>query len=130
MLQSQVKTSKDCADIFRQIWDTDSIEIYETAICIFLNRSNKTIGWLKISQGGISGTIMDTRLILATALKCLASGIILCHNHPSGNLQPSGTDESITNKIKTAGELLDIALIDHIILTADSYFSFIDNGNL
>lgn len=128
VLNAQIKQSKDAADIFRQIWDADSLEIFESVICIFLNRANKTIGWFKVSQGGLSGTVVDNRLILATALKGLAQGIILCHNHPSNNLNPSESDTRMTMKLKEACDLLDISLLDHIILTADSYFSYADSG--
>jgi DNA repair protein RadC len=86
-------------------------------ICIFLNRQNNTIGWFKVSQGGLSGTVIDIRLILATALNCLASAIILCHNHPSGNLHPSEADISMTKKLQEASKLMDIQVLDHIILT-------------
>ncbi|MHB8131104.1 MAG: JAB domain-containing protein [Mobilitalea sp.] len=127
-LKRQIKSSKDAEEIFRQIWDIDSLPIYESFIVIFLNRSNGTIGWIKLSQGGISGTVTDVRLILSTALKCLASGMIVCHNHPSGNLNPSESDNKITLKIKEGGNLLDIQLLDHIILTEDEYYSFADNG--
>lgn len=128
VLNTQIKQSKDAADIFRQVWDKDSLEIYESVICIFLSRANKTIGWLKVSQGGLSGTVVDNRLILATALKGLAQGMILCHNHPSGNTEPSEADTKMTRKLKESCELLDIALLDHIILTTDSYYSYADHG--
>ena len=125
----QIKKSKDAADMFSQLWDNDIIEITESAICIFLNRANNTIGWLKISQGGLSGTVIDVRLILSVALNCLASGILLCHNHPSGNIQPSESDIKLTTKIKEAGEIMDIQLIDHIILSPNNdYYSFADNA--
>jgi DNA repair protein RadC len=127
-LNIKITNSKDIADLFREVWDKDTLEIYETAMCIFLNRQNNTIGWFKISQGGLSGTIMDVRLILATALNCLASGLILCHNHPSSNLNPSEADIKMTEKIKQAGEIMDIQVLDHIILTEDSYYSFADSG--
>ncbi len=127
-LNVKITNSQDIADLFRKVWDTDTLEIYETAMCIFLNRQNNTIGWFKISQGGLSGTLMDVRLILATALNCLASSVILAHNHPSGNLNPSDADISMTEKIKKAAEIMDIAVLDHIILTEDGYYSLADNG--
>jgi DNA repair protein RadC len=130
VLNAVIRTSKDVADVMRQIWDKDSLEIYESVIVVFLNRANKTIGWMKVSQGGLSGTIVDNRLILATALKGLAQGIILAHNHPSGNLQPSEGDTRMTKKLKEACELLDIAFLDHLILTAEGYYSFTDNGEI
>jgi DNA repair protein RadC len=127
-LKAKIGNSNDAADIFRQVWDKDSLDIYESVIIIFLNRHNNTIGWYKASQGGLSGTIIDNRLILVTALNCLASGIIICHNHPSGNLQPSEADIKVTQKLKDATSLLDIRLLDHIILTEESYLSMADEG--
>ena len=95
-----------------------------------LNRSNRIIGKSKVSQGGVSGTVIDTKLIMKSAIENLASSIILCHNHPSGNLNPSGSDIDITNKIKTAADCLDMKLLDHIIVTDHSYYSFLDEGKL
>lgn len=88
------------------------------------------VGYSLISLGGISGTITDTRLIFSIGLQSLASSIILAHNHPSGNNEPSEADTRITRKFKEAGSYLDIQVLDHLILTQDSYYSFADNGNL
>jgi DNA repair protein RadC len=76
----------------------------------------------------LTGTVIDNRLILVTALNCLASGIIICHNHPSGNLQPSEQDIHVTKKLKSACDLLEIKILDHVILTDESHFSMADNG--
>ena len=127
-LNCKIKLSSDAADLFRKVWDVDTLPIYESMIAIFLNRQNNTIGWFKVSQVGLSGTLIDVRLILATALNCLASGIILCHNHPSGNLNPSEADISMTKKVKQSAEIMDISVLDHIILTEDGYYSMVDNG--
>ena len=129
VVKAQIKNSNDVAELFRSVWD-DTLEINESVICLFLNRNNATIGWFKVSQGGISSSIVDNRLILATALKCLASGIILCHNHPSGNTSPSDSDIMVTKKLKEAAELFDIHLLDHIILTDVSHYSLADNGEI
>ena len=83
---------------------------------------------MMISQGGLSGTIIDVRIILKMALEKLACSIILCHNHPSGNLIPSQADKDITNKIKEAGKFMDIPVLDHLIIGNDAYFSFADEG--
>jgi DNA repair protein RadC len=83
-----------------------------------------------ISSGGISGTVLDTRVIFQGALLANASSLIIFHNHPSSNLKPSKADKDITNKIKKAGELLDIILLDHLIITEHSYYSFADEGIL
>lgn len=97
---------------------------------LMLNRSNKVIGKNKVSQGGISGTVIDVRLILKSAIDHLASSIILCHNHPSGNKQPSEADNKITNKMSEAGRIMDIPVLDHIIVTDNAYFSYADEGML
>ena len=93
-----------------------------------LNRANKVISKHFVSKGGLSNTIVDVRLIMKNAVDDLASGIILAHNHPSGNLTPSESDKQITEKIKAAAQLFDITLLDHLIITDDNYFSFADNG--
>ena len=96
-----------------------------------MNRANTVLGIMKVSKGGISGTVTDVRLILQAAIKTNASGTIACHNHPSGNLQPGELDQAITQKIKDSALLMDIQLLDHIIICADEdYYSFIDNGSL
>lgn len=124
----KVSTSKDCADFFRQLWE--GIDIYESFFAVYLNQANNTIGWYKVSQGGITGTVADPRLIIKKALDILATGIVLCHNHPSGALRPSTADEQITKKIKEGCKYFDINLLDHIILTEDGYYSFCDEGIL
>ena len=113
---------------FRQLWE--GIDIYESFFAVYLNQSNNTIGWYKVSQGGITGTVADPRLILKKALDILATGIVICHNHPSGTLKPSLADEQITKKLKDGCSYFDIRLLDHIILTEDGYYSFMDEGIL
>ena len=95
---------------------------------IYLNRANKIIGFYKLSEGGLAGTVVDLRIAYSVALKCLASSIILCHNHPSGNCNPSESDINLTKKFKEAGVILEISVLDHIILTEDSCYSFADEG--
>jgi DNA repair protein RadC len=112
----QVKCSKDAYDIFMENWDLDSIEHIEEFKLMLLTRSNKVLGIASISKGGINGTVTDVRIILQYAIKANASGIIICHNHPSGNVQPSESDTKITQKIKDSGILMDIQLLDHLII--------------
>lgn len=96
---------------------------------LLLNRSNAVLGIFPVSKGGLSGTVTDVRLIYQAAIKANACGTIICHNHPSGNLNPSESDNKITQKIKEAGNLLDIQLLDHLIITTDGdYFSYADSG--
>lgn len=103
---------------------------YEEFWILLLNRGNKVITHQKISQGGIAGTIIDTRLIMKSAIDQLASSIILCHNHPSGNELPSGQDKNITQKLKEAGKVMDIPVLDHIIITDGTYYSFADEEEM
>ena len=123
----QIKCSKDVADIFHPLLSDLS---HEEFWILFLNRSNKVINRMKLSQGGISGTVTDVRMVMKKAIEYLASGIIVCHNHPSGNINPSDSDSKITQKIKEAGTLMDIQLLDHLIISDKDYYSFADNGLL
>ena len=126
-LDPQIKCSTDIYNIMRT--KLERLE-YEEFWILYLSRSNRIIYEECMSKGGVSGTITDIRLILKRALELLASGIILVHNHPSGNLRPSPDDDRITTKTKEAAKLLDINVLDHLIITPTSYFSYNDNGRL
>lgn len=126
----KITSSKDAADIARKIIDADLIEWKEEFILLCLNRANKLMGFYRVSSGGRTGTVADPKVIFTIALNSLATGIILIHNHPSGNLNPSGADNELTRKVQEAGQLLDITVMDHIILTTDSYYSYMDEGRL
>ncbi len=117
-------------DVYEILFPLISDLAHEEFWILLLNRSNKVIDKYRISQGGIAGTVIDVKIILKRAVEKLASSIILCHNHPSGNLTPSKADINITNKLREAAELMDIKLLDHIIIADNSYFSFIDEGVL
>ncbi|MGQ9620156.1 MAG: RadC family protein [Bacteroidales bacterium] len=124
---AQIKSSKDVFELTSPLLaDLQHEEFW----ILFLNRANRVIHRMKLSQGGISGTVTDVRIIMKKALEYLASGIIVCHNHPSGNLTPSDADTRITRKIKEAGALMDIQLLDHLIISEKEYYSFADNGLL
>ncbi|MBQ0786303.1 MAG: JAB domain-containing protein, partial [Oceanihabitans sp.] len=97
---------------------------------VYLNNSNKVIQKNQLSKGGITGTLVDVRLALKTALEVGATGIILAHNHPSGTLKPSEADKQLTKKLKIAAESLDIKVLDHLIITENAYFSFADESLL
>ena len=125
----RISNTSTAADFIRQFYG-DDIFIFESAFILLLNNSNNTIGFAKISQGGITGTVVDARLVAHYAVNSLATSVILAHNHPSGNLNPSESDRQLTNKIKEGLKLLDISLLDHIILTGASYTSFADSGLL
>lgn len=123
----KISNSKSSADFIRQFY-SDDIEVYESFFILLLSINNMTIGYAKISQGGTVGTIVDTKIIAKYAVDSLSPAIVLAHNHPSGNTNPSTKDMMITRKIKEAMELLDCKVVDHIILTKDSYYSFADKG--
>ena len=123
--------SLDAYNALTPFFPTSTIALQEQFVCMYLNRANLVIGVFPISKGGITGTVADIRLILSVALKIAATSIIIAHNHPSGNLQPSKADEQLTNKIMEASRYFDMILIDHIILSSESkYFSFMDEGML
>ncbi|TXK36449.1 JAB domain-containing protein [Pontibacter qinzhouensis] len=126
----QVTSSIDSAEVLRQSWDTGKLEFVEQFKVLLLNRANRVLGIYELSTGGVAGTIADPKLIFAAAIKACASAIILCHNHPSGNTKPSAADLQLTKKIKQGGELLDMAVLDHIILTSETYYSLADEGLL
>lgn len=125
--QQKIHTPQDAANFIRQFY-SDDIEIWESVFLLTLNRNNVTTGFAKISQGGTAGTVIDVKIIAKYAVDNLASGVILAHNHPSGNLTPSQQDIAITKKIKEGLKLLDIELCDHIILTATNHTSLQAEG--
>lgn len=125
----KIGSSKDAADYIRQFYNGD-IEIFESFFVLLLNRQNETIGYAKISQGGVTGTYVDTKIILKYVVDTFASGVIIAHNHPSGGLTPSAQDDLITSKLKSAITLLDSSLLDHVILTSNNYYSYADNGKI
>jgi DNA repair protein RadC len=126
----KITKSSDAYDILIDSWDDSKIEFVEQFKVILLNRANKVLGIYEVSTGGVSGTVADPKLIFAAAIKSSSSGLIFSHSHPSGNLQPSQADIALTRKIKEGGEILEISVLDHIILTSEGYFSFADEGLL
>jgi DNA repair protein RadC len=122
----KVTQSNDIYNYCKEIW-TD-IEYVEKFVILLLNKNLKILGWKLVSQGGVSGTVVDPKIIFQTALKANASCIVMIHNHPSGNLDPSREDKKITKKIYEGGKILDIQLIDHLIISKEGYCSFIDKG--
>jgi len=126
----QIARSSDAYDIFLEHWNPDHISLFEEFKVLLLNRANRVLGIFTASKGGIAGTIVDARLIFVAALKCTACSIVLAHSHPSGNLKPSTPDIELTRKLKSAGEFLDITVLDHMIITPYGYYSFADEGAL
>ncbi len=126
-----VKNSFEVAQLLFEDWDSDTIGLQESFKVVLLNNSNKVKGIYQISQGGITSTIVDLRILFAVVLKTISIGIILCHNHPSGKLIPSEADKRLTIKIKNAADFLDIKVLDHLIIAPNGeYYSFADNDLL
>ena len=126
----KIKTSSTAFEILLSHWNNDLLELQEEFKILLLNQRNHVLGVYEASRGGVSETVIDAKLIFATALKCMASCIILAHNHPSGNLKPSASDIAITHKLRQGGKLLDIRVLDHLIITRNGYYSFADQGQL
>ncbi len=125
--KERITGSRDAANLFMPLLgDLDHEEFW----ILLLNRSNRVTGKFMASKGGITGTVIDVRSILKTAVEKLATAMILCHNHPSGNLTPSDADQQITRKLKEAGKIMDIEVLDHLIVTQSGYYSFADEGVL
>jgi len=130
-LLPKITCSQRAAEIAFEQWNKNNIELQETFKIMLLNNSNKVKGIYEVSNGGITGTLVDVRIVFAVLLKSLTTAVILLHNHPSGTLKPSEADKSLTQKIIKAGALLEIKVLDHLILTPHGdYFSFADEGIL
>lgn len=124
---AKINSSDDANNFIRQFF-FDDISIFESFFILMLNRANNTVGYAKISQGGISGTVVDIRIIAKYCVESLASSVILCHNHPSGNLTASSNDLEITRKTCEALKLFDCKVMDHLILTEKGFTSLADEG--
>lgn len=123
----QITSSNICFNYIKSLYD-DNINIYESCYIILLNQQKKTKGWVKISQGGITGTVVDVRLVAYFAVQSLSVGVILVHNHPSGNLTFSEQDINFCKRLKEGLGILDICLVDSIVLTDSGYISAADQG--
>lgn len=126
----KIVSSKQAHQIFIAHWSLGKIEYLEEFKMLLLNRRNRVLGIVDISMGGVSGTLADPKVIFAVALKSGASAIILCHNHPSEELEPSNEDLKLTRKLQEGAKLLDIGILDHVIVSKDSFYSFADEGLL
>lgn len=124
-----IKTAEMAMSAFKPFFDEDLINLQEQFVVMYLSRSNRVLGVYSHSKGGITGTIADIRLILGTALKTAACSIILCHNHPSSNLQPSQADIDLTRRIKEAAAIMDIKVIEHLLINSEfEYYSMAEQG--
>lgn len=127
--KTKIESAEDSA-AFARLFYADDIGIYESFFMFSVSDPLYVTGWLKVSQGGVSSTIVDPKLVARFALDTLAFGVILVHNHPSGSLRPSDADRRITSKIKEGLALFEIKVLDHIILTQDDFYSFADEGEI
>lgn len=134
VLKTELKTlqsSRDTFEVLQMMYDDNTFQWAEQMVMICLNRANKVIGYYKLSSGGTTGTVCDPKIVFTTALNCAGTtSIIISHNHPSGNLTPSNADDVVTEKLKKAGDFLDIKILDHIIVTDDGYYSYADEGRI
>lgn len=128
---TKIQGSDTAYNVIKQFY-THDIDIYESVFILLLNRANKTIGYAKISQGGVSVSVVDNKLVCKYAIESLASAVILAHNHPSNNLTPSTQDSALTESLRQCLDVFDINLLDHLILGTEdgAYYSFRDNGKL
>jgi DNA repair protein RadC len=122
----KIAGSRDAYELVLPVWD--DVEYRESFCVLLMNRANRVLGISHVSTGGVSGTVADPKLIFQHALKANASSVILLHNHPSGNTNPSEADIHLTRKLVEGGKLLDLAVLDHLIVTTDGYYSFADEG--
>jgi DNA repair protein RadC len=127
-LRPRITRSSDCYDILLRNWNQDTIELCEEYKILLLNRANKVLAISTLSQGGTAGTVVDPKLVFTTALKLKASSLIMAHNHPSGELKPSEQDLKLTKSMIEGGKILDIIVLDHLIISANGYYSFGDEG--
>lgn len=124
----KISGSRDAYNVLLENWDKSKIEFIEQFKVMLLNRANKVLGIFEVSSGSSTGTVADPKLIFAAAIKANACGIILAHNHPSGNLNPSQSDIDLTKRMKEGGKFLEIQVLDHIVMTTEGYYSFADEG--
>lgn len=126
----RLATSEDCYNYLLNTYKDSEIEYRESFKVIFLNNSLKVIGWLTASVGGLNETMVDIRIVLQAALLCNASLIICGHNHPSGSIKPSSPDDKLTERLKKACDVMNIRMLDHLIITPETYYSYNDEGRL
>jgi DNA repair protein RadC len=128
--RAAITTAESAYKVLLSVYNLEIVEHHEVFVLILLNRANRVLGWAQISQGGITSTVVDARIIFQHALLANATQIIISHNHPSGLVNPSEEDKMMTKKIVEAGKLLDIRVLDHIIFSKDNYYSFAEEGEI
>lgn len=125
-----IHSSKDAYTALMNIYDMNTIHLYEEFIVLYLDRRNRIMGWRKIGQGNCAGVVVNLQLIFGIAVQSSTSAIIISHNHPSNFTKPSQQDKDMTSKIRDGCKLFDMKLLDHLIVTADSFYSFADEGEI
>ncbi len=126
--QPKIVSSNDAYLLIKQLWDNENIFLQEQFAALFFNQAKRMIGWKVLSKGTMTKCIVDIKLIVSLALNCMCTDVIIVHNHPSGNLNPSASDKILTSTVKDALKLIDVTLTDHLIITDDVYYSFRDEG--
>lgn len=126
----KITSSRSAYQVLLNSWNINLIELQEEFVVLILNNSNEILGIFNLAKGTVQGVQVDLRLLFTVALKANGVGIIIAHNHPSGSITPSSADIDITEKIKKNGDMLNVKLLDHIILTRDNYYSFADDGKI
>ncbi len=125
----QISSSHDAYELCMNIWNDETIALYEEFVVIYLNQNNRVIGYRLIGRGSTNACVVNVKLLIWLGLSCNCTSLILAHNHPSGNLEPSNNDVILTKKIQKAAELFEIKVLDHLIITTERYYSFSDEGN-
>lgn len=125
-----ITSSSSAYELVKTLWNTETIYLQENFAALFFNQSKKIIGWRVLSTGTMNKCIVDVKLLVSLALHCMATEVMIVHNHPSGNLNPSACDKDLTQTIKAALKLIDVNLLDHLIITEERYYSFSDEGLL
>ena len=123
-----ITSSYQAYELIKQLWDNEKINLQEQFAALFMNTSKKTIGWKLLNTGTTANCLVDIKLLVSLALHCMCTHIVIVHNHPSGNLKTSDSDETITKTIKDALKLIDVQLMDHLIITENGHYSFSDEG--
>ena len=126
----KIDCSEKTYNLLLKCFDADTIELKESFKILLLNQANKVLGVMNVSDGGVSGTLVDAKLIMQSVILSNATQIIMAHNHPSGSLVPSAQDCFITKRVKQACDLMDVQLLDHLIISPESYYSYADDGRL
>ena len=125
-----IASAVSCEKYLRSLWDDDTIELREEFVLLCLNGSHEVLGWVKLYTGGFNSAGVDLRLVLGVALQTASSAVVVAHNHPSGGLTPSPEDFALTRRLKEAGALVGIRVLDHLILAREGFYSFADSGSL